>query len=62
MKRSTFVIAGILSLIIVISGFIAMTLLHNFLLSLLLIAIGGIVFWFISKKAKKEDWFGKPAK
>ena len=54
MKRSTFVITGILSLIIVISGFIAMTFLHNFLLSLLLIAIGGIVFWFISKKAKMK--------
>jgi hypothetical protein len=27
-----------------------------------LIAIGGISFWLVLKKAKKEDWFGKPIK
>ena len=61
MKRTTFILSGILSLIVVIFGFIA-TFLHQFLLSLLLIAAGGIAFYFVLKKAKKEDWFGKPVK
>ena len=61
MKRTTFIIVGIISLIVVLSGFVA-TYLHQFIISLVLIAIGGISFWFVLKKAKKEDWFGKPYK
>ena len=58
MKRATFLISGIVSLAIVISGFIA-AFLHQFLLSWLLIAVGGAVFWLVLRKAKKEAWFGK---
>jgi len=57
MKRNTFLISGVLSLLIVISGFLA--LFYNNLLSLMLIAAGFIIFTFVLKKAKKEDWFGK---
>ncbi|MCX6774915.1 MAG: hypothetical protein NTY99_02375 [DPANN group archaeon] len=59
MKRTTFVIVGLVSLIVVLSGFVA-SFLHQFIISLVLIAIGGASFWFAQKKAKKEDWFGKP--
>lgn len=61
MKRTTFIIVGVISLIIVLSGFVV-SFLHQFILSLVLIAIGGISFWLVLKKAKKEDWFGKPIK
>lgn len=61
MKRLTFIVCGIFSLIVVLSGFVV-TFLHQFLLSLLLIAAGGIIFYFVLKKAKKEEWFGKPVK
>ncbi|MEM2873851.1 MAG: hypothetical protein QW063_00125 [Candidatus Nanoarchaeia archaeon] len=61
MKKTTFVITSILSLVVVVLGFIV-TLLQNYLVSWLLIAAGGICFWFVLKKAKKEDWFGKPVK
>lgn len=58
MKRNTFLISGVLSLAVVISGFAA--LFYNNLLSLLLIAIGFIIFTLILRQAKKEEWFGKP--
>jgi len=61
MKRLTFMVAGVISLIVVISGFVA-TYFHQYILSLVMIAAGGITFYFVLKKAKKEDWFGKPAK
>jgi hypothetical protein len=61
MKRTTFVVVGVISLIVVLSGFVA-SFLHQFILSLVLIAIGGLSFWLVLKKAKKEDWFGKPVK
>ncbi|MFH0868618.1 MAG: hypothetical protein V1839_00145 [archaeon] len=57
MKRNTFLISGVLSLLIVISGFLA--LFYNNLLSLLLIALGFVTFTIVLRKAKKEDWFGK---
>lgn len=61
MKRTTFMIAGVVSLIVVLSGFVA-TYYHQTLLSIGLIAAGGLAFYVVSKQAKKEDWFGKPAK
>jgi hypothetical protein len=60
MKKTTFIITGILSLVVVMLGFVV-TFLHNYLISLLLIATGGILFWVGLRIAKKEDWFGKPA-
>ncbi len=60
MEKPTFLIIGIISLLIVISGFAAMF--SNQLLSLLLIAAGGITFWLVLRQAKKEVWFGRPAK
>jgi len=59
MKRQTFLISGILSLLIVISGFVAVLFKQN-LLSLLLIASGFVAFTLVLRKAKKENWFGKP--
>jgi ABC-type branched-subunit amino acid transport system permease subunit len=61
MKRQTFLILGVASLLIVISGFLAVFLKQG-LLSLMLIALGFIVFTLILRKAKKEDWFGKPVR
>lgn len=61
MKRQTFLISGIASLLIVIFGFVAVFLKQG-LLSLMLIALGFIVFTLVLRKAKKEEWFGKPAK
>jgi len=58
MERKTFLISGILSVAIVILGFVALMFLV--LLSYILIAAGAIIFWFVLRKAKKEDWFGKP--
>ncbi len=58
MEKPTFLIIGVISLLIVISGFAAAF--SNQLLSLLLIAVGGIVFWLVLRTAKKEAWFGKP--
>ncbi len=58
MEKPTFLIIGVISLLIVISGFAAAF--SNQLLSLLLIAAGGIIFWFVLRNAKKEAWFGKP--
>ena len=60
MKKITFIITGILDLIIVLLGFVVMTFLHNYLVSWLLIAAGGICFWWGLRIAKKEAWFGKP--
>lgn len=57
MKRNTFLIAGVASLVIVISGFGALFI--SSLFSLLLIAAGFIIFTVVLKKAKKEEWFGK---
>ncbi len=54
-------VIGVVSLIVVLSGFVV-SFLHQFIISLVLIAIGGASFWFAQKKAKKEDWFGKPIK
>ena len=59
MERKTFLAGGILSLIIVLLGFVAVFFKQN-LLSLLLIAAGFISFMIILRFAKKEDWFGKP--
>ncbi len=59
MNRQTFLICGIASLSITISGFAA--LFFNNLLSLLLIITGFIIFSLVLRKAKKETWFGKPA-
>ncbi len=61
MKKITFIITGILSLVVVVLGFVV-TFLHNYIVSLLLIATGGILFWIGLRIAKKEEWFGKPAK
>lgn len=61
MKKTTFIITGILSLIVVLLGFVVMFL-HNYLVSWLLIAAGGICFWWGLRIAKKEEWFGKPVK
>ncbi len=58
MEKQTFLIIGIISLLITISGFAAAF--FNQLASLLLIAVGGIIFWLLLRKAKKEAWFGKP--
>ena len=58
--KRTFLIIGVISLLITISGFAAAF--FNQLLSILLIAAGGISFWFVLRKAKKEAWFGKPTK
>ena len=60
MEKRTFLVIGIISLLITISGFAAAF--FNQLYSLLLIAAGGISFWLLLRKAKKEAWFGKPAK
>jgi hypothetical protein len=60
MKKITFIVTGILSLVVVMLGFVV-TFLHNYIVSLLLIAAGGICFWWGLRIAKKEDWFGKPA-
>lgn len=60
MKRQTFLIGGVTSLIIVLLGFVALMFLV--LMSYILIALGAIIFWLVLRKAKKEDWFGKPAK
>jgi len=60
MKKQTFLISGIASLLIVIAGFFA--LFYSNLLSLLLILAGFILFTLVLRKAKKEDWFGKPVK
>ncbi|MBI4095307.1 MAG: hypothetical protein HY438_00440 [DPANN group archaeon] len=60
MEKLTFLVVGIISLLITISGFAAAF--FNQLASLLLIAAGGITFWLVLRKAKKEPWFGKPAK
>ena len=59
MERKTFLIGGILSLVVVSAGFVAV-LFKQSLLSLLLIAAGFISFMIILRFAKKEDWFGKP--
>ncbi len=59
MNRKTFLICGIASLLVVISGFAAVLFRQN-LLSLLLIASGFVAFSLVLRKAKKEDWFGKP--
>jgi uncharacterized membrane protein len=61
MKKITFIVTGILSLVVVMLGF-AVTFLHNYIVSLLLIAAGGILFWWGLRIARKEEWFGKPAK
>jgi hypothetical protein len=61
MDRNTFIIAGVLSLIIVLSGFFFL-LRNQFLLSLFQIIFGGAIFWLTLRKAKQEEWFGKPAK
>jgi hypothetical protein len=61
MKKITFIITGMLSLVVVMLGFVV-TFLHNYIVSLLLIATGGILFWIGLKIARKEAWFGKPAK
>lgn len=61
MKRITFIITGVLSLVVVMLGFVV-TFLHNYLVSLILIATGGILFWWGQRIAKKEDWYGLPAK
>ncbi len=58
MEKPTFLIIGVISLLIVISGFAAAF--SNQLLSLLLIAAGGGIFWLVLRTAKKEPWFGKP--
>ena len=60
MEKQTFLVVGIISLLVTISGFAAAFV--NQLFSLLLIAAGGIMFWLLLRKAKKEAWFGKPAK
>lgn len=60
MEKPTFLIIGAVSLVLTISGFAAAF--SNQLLSLLLIAAGGGIFWFLLRKAKTEAWFGKPAK
>ena len=59
MERKTFLMAGVLALAIVISGFI-FAIKNQFLLSLFQVAFGGIIFWLVLRKAKKEPWFGKP--
>ncbi len=59
MKKTTFIVTGVLSLVVVMLGFVV-TFLHNYVISLLLIAAGGILFWWGLKIAKKEEWFGKP--
>jgi hypothetical protein len=61
MDRRTFLIAGLLSLAISFSGFYFL-LRNQYVLSLLQIALGGIIFYLILRKAKKETWFGKPVK
>lgn len=61
MKKTTFIITGILSLVVVMLGFVVLFL-HNYLVSWLLIIAGGILFWAGLRIAKKEKWFGKPAK
>ncbi|HKZ50055.1 MAG TPA: hypothetical protein VJ110_03565, partial [Candidatus Nanoarchaeia archaeon] len=55
----TFMIAGVLSLAIVFSGFYFLVR-NQFLLSLMQILLGGIIFYFVIRKAKKESWYGKP--
>jgi|GEM_PF-5633185 len=61
MDRNTFIIAGILSLAVSLSGFIFL-LRNQFLLSLIQILLGGVIFWFVVRTAKKESWWGKPGK
>jgi Flp pilus assembly protein TadB len=61
MKKITFIITGILSLVVVMLGFVV-TFLHNYLVSLLFIAAGGICFWWGLRIARKEEWFGKSVK
>ena len=61
MEKKTFLIGGVLSLVMVISGFVAVYLKQN-LISLLLIAVGFAIFSIVLKHAKKESWFGKPHK
>lgn len=59
MKRTTFILTGVLCLVVVILGFVV-SFLHNYLVSWLLIIAGGLCFWWGLKIAKKEDWYGKP--
>ena len=61
MKRITFIITGILSLVVVMLGFVV-TFLHNYFVAWALIIAGGLCFWWGQRIAKKEDWFGKPVK
>jgi antibiotic biosynthesis monooxygenase (ABM) superfamily enzyme len=61
MKKQTFLICGVLSLIVVALGFVA-TFLGQALLSYFFIAVGAASFWLVLRKAKKESWFGKPVK
>ena len=61
MKKQTFIICGILCLIAAVLGFVA-TFFGQILLSYVLIGAGALSFWLVLRKAKKEDWFGKPIK
>jgi len=61
MKKQTFLICGILSLVVVMLGFVAIFL-SQALLSYFFIAAGAASFWLVLRKAKKESWFGKPVK
>jgi membrane-bound ClpP family serine protease len=61
MKKQTFVVTGVVSLILLSLGFVAIFFKQN-LISLLLIAAGFVSFTIVLRKAKKEPWFGKPSK